>query len=225
MKLRLLPLALAGLAIAAVGCSRGDDDGPAAQAAPAAASVPASTKPTAAAAPAASAAFAAKVGESALGKILAGTDGLTLYGFVNVPPTPSRPATARAPRRGRRSSSARSGRSGPASTPASSSTARRWHPATGRRQVPAVRLRRRRLRRATSPARAPVTWWFAVALDGTLITDAGAPAEAGAPTTPPPAPGARPGRANRSRRRAGRRGRADAVRVHQGRRRAPDLRR
>ena len=86
MKLRVLPLALAGLAVVAVGCSRGDDDDasalPAATPAPTAAAAPTSTAPPTSAA-AAVAAVAVKAGESELGQMLAGADGLTLYGFVN----------------------------------------------------------------------------------------------------------------------------------------------
>ncbi len=84
MKTRLFPVALAGLTLVAAACGRsdnGDDAAAAAVVAPA----PTVTAPatTEAPAPAAPAEFAAKVGESDLGKIITDAEGMTLYGFVN----------------------------------------------------------------------------------------------------------------------------------------------
>ena len=78
MKTKLFPVALAGLTLLAIaGCSRDNDNGAAAATvAPTTTAVPATT-----AAPAA--AFSAKVAESDLGKIMTNAEGLTLYGFVN----------------------------------------------------------------------------------------------------------------------------------------------
>src|SRR5262245_8325826 len=84
-----IAVAVAGLSLLAVACGR-EDKGPA----PAAAAAPATTAVAAApttsavptttdAAPATPATPSAKVGESALGKMLASADGLTLYGFTN----------------------------------------------------------------------------------------------------------------------------------------------
>ena len=226
MKLRLLPLALAGLAVVAAGCSRGDDDAARPPRRRPPDRRPASTKAPAAAAPP-PAAFAAKVGESALGKILAGTDGLTLYGFVNdvdaISTCYSTCAEAWPP-----VIVGEEWTVGPGLDTGIFSTTRRDD---GTLQLVAGKFPLYGFGGDAAPGdltgQGSGDVWFAVALDGTLITeDAGAPAEAAAPATPPPgAAGARPDRADRARRRAGRRGRADAVRVHQGRRRAPDLRR
>ncbi len=89
MKTKLFPVALASLTLLAMaGCSRSNgDDAKAAVATqpPAATAAPPTTAaPTSTAAPAASPAdFAAKVGDSALGKIMTDATGLTLYGFIN----------------------------------------------------------------------------------------------------------------------------------------------
>jgi predicted lipoprotein with Yx(FWY)xxD motif len=187
MKLRLLPLALAGLAVVAAGCSRGDDDGaPAAQAAPASTTAPAKT-----AAPAAApAAFAAKAGDSALGKILAGTDGLTLYGFVNdvnaISTCYSTCAEAWPPVIVGDSWSV-----GPGLDTGIFSTTRRDD---GTLQLVAGKFPLYTYGGDAAPGdltgQGSGDVWFAVALDGTLITDdAAAPAEAAAPpATEAPAP-------------------------------------
>ena len=86
-----IALAVAGLSLLAAACGREDNDP-----APAAARRRADdgrrarrarhhrrAAPTTTAAPAAAAAPSAKVGESALGEMLASADGLTLYGFTN----------------------------------------------------------------------------------------------------------------------------------------------
>ena len=89
-----IALAVAGLSLLAVACGREDNDpAPAAAAAPTTAAAAAAPTTTVAAAPtttaaapvaaAAPAAPSAKVGESALGEMLASADGLTLYGFTN----------------------------------------------------------------------------------------------------------------------------------------------
>jgi predicted lipoprotein with Yx(FWY)xxD motif len=88
MKTKLFPVALASLTLLAMaGCSRSNgDDAKAAVATqpPAATAAPPTTAAPTTAAPAASPAdFAAKVGDSALGKIMTDAKGLTLYGFVN----------------------------------------------------------------------------------------------------------------------------------------------
>jgi predicted lipoprotein with Yx(FWY)xxD motif len=89
MKTKLFPVALASLTLLAMaGCSRSNgDDAKAAVATqpPAATAAPPTTAPPAStAAPAASPAdFAAKVGDSALGKLMTDAKGLTLYGFTN----------------------------------------------------------------------------------------------------------------------------------------------
>ena len=150
--------------------------------------MPASTKPAAAAAPAASAAFAAKVGESALGKILAGTDGLTLYGFVNdvdaISTCYSTCAEAWPP-----VIVGEEWTVGPGLDTGIFSTTRRDD---GTLQLVAGKFPLYGFGGDAAPGdltgQGSGDVWFAVALDGTLITDAGAPAEAAAPTTPPPAP-------------------------------------
>lgn len=85
MKTKLFPLALAGLSIVALAaCGRGDDDDAAAVTLPAAVAAPATTVPATTSPPDAEPAeFAAKVGESDLGKLMTSATGLTLYGFVN----------------------------------------------------------------------------------------------------------------------------------------------
>ena len=86
MKTKLFPVALASLSLVALAaCGRGDDD----DAAAAIATQPAAVAPATTAAPATTspaaepAEFVAKVGESDLGKVMTSADGLTLYGFVN----------------------------------------------------------------------------------------------------------------------------------------------
>ena len=87
MKTKLIPVALAALAVVVAGCGRSDNDGDAVAATPAPAPVataaPATAPPTTAAESPPGAAIAAKVGETDLGEVLASTDGLTLYGFTN----------------------------------------------------------------------------------------------------------------------------------------------
>jgi len=87
MKTKLFPVALASLSLVALAaCGRGDDDDATAAPAtlPAAVAAPATTAATTTTSPAASSAeFAAKVGESDLGKVMTSADGMTLYGFVN----------------------------------------------------------------------------------------------------------------------------------------------
>ena len=87
-----IALAVAGLSLLAAACGREDNDpapaaaaaaAPTTAAAPAAPATTAAAAPTTTAAPAAPAAPSAKVGESALGEMLASADGLTLYGFTN----------------------------------------------------------------------------------------------------------------------------------------------
>ncbi|MET0325759.1 MAG: hypothetical protein ABW219_11085 [Ilumatobacteraceae bacterium] len=95
MKYLKLPLALAAVALVAAGCGRSDDDD-AAAATPVPAVVATVAPTTTVAAPptteaeaeapaaaASGAAVSAKVGDSDLGKLLVSTEGLTLYGFVN----------------------------------------------------------------------------------------------------------------------------------------------
>jgi len=85
-----LPLAVAAVAVIAAGCGRSDNDdsaastpAPVATAAPTTTAAPAPTEaPVTSKAPDV-AAVAAKVGDSDLGQLLASTDGLTLYGFTN----------------------------------------------------------------------------------------------------------------------------------------------
>jgi predicted lipoprotein with Yx(FWY)xxD motif len=86
MKTKLFPVALASLTLLAMaGCSRDNDNGASAvTVAPTTAAPPPTAAPATTAAPAAAAAeLSAKVGESDLGKIMTSADGLTLYGFVN----------------------------------------------------------------------------------------------------------------------------------------------
>jgi predicted lipoprotein with Yx(FWY)xxD motif len=84
MKTKLFPVALAGLSIVAMAaCGRGDDDDAGAATLPAAVAAPATTAPATTHPPAEAAEFAAKVGESDLGKVMTSASGLTLYGFVN----------------------------------------------------------------------------------------------------------------------------------------------
>ncbi len=83
----LIPVALAASLLAA--CGQAKSDTPAAPAAPAttvaaaATAVPATTAAAAAPAVAPTAAVVVKAGNSDLGKILVGADGLTMYGFTN----------------------------------------------------------------------------------------------------------------------------------------------
>jgi predicted lipoprotein with Yx(FWY)xxD motif len=85
MKTKLFPVALASLSLVALAaCGRGDDDDSAAPAAATAAVAPATTvAPTTAPPGAEPVEFAAKVGESELGTVMTSATGLTLYGFVN----------------------------------------------------------------------------------------------------------------------------------------------
>jgi predicted lipoprotein with Yx(FWY)xxD motif len=87
MKHLKLPLAVAAVAVIAVGCGRDSNDDAAAITPATAAAPTTSASPTTVTAPvtepAAKRSVAAKVGDSELGQLLVSTDGLTLYGFTN----------------------------------------------------------------------------------------------------------------------------------------------